>query len=181
MKRLPHSVVGFVVVAMIAASPISQRTFAQSFEWKTETPASQGMSQVKLDAMKADLAARKTSAFLVIRNDKIVYEWYAEGHSATKTHYTASMAKAIVGGVSCCVAMTDGKIDLDDVAAKYIPQWQSDPRKSKITIRQLGSHSSGIEDTSVPGISHPNEPGWKGEFWKRHEVPNDAFTLSRDT
>jgi hypothetical protein len=37
-----------------------------------------------------------------------------------------------------------------------------------------------MEDSSVPGIAHPNEPGWKGEFWKRYEPPEDAFSISRD-
>lgn len=163
----------FVFFAAIAA--------AQAFEWEQATPESQGLSSAKLKALEASLASRKTAALLVIRNDKIVHEWYAETHSATQPHYTASLAKALVGGVSCAVAMTDGKIALDDLASKYIPQWQSHPKKSQITIRHLGSHTSGVEDTSVPGIAHPNEPGWKGEFWKRLDVPHDPFTLSRDT
>jgi CubicO group peptidase (beta-lactamase class C family) len=152
---------------------------AADFEWKTATPESQGMSQTKLDALR-DGIAKTTKALFVVRNDRVVYEWYAEGHAADKTHFTASMAKAVVGGVSCAVAMTDGKISLDDLASKYIKQWQNDPQKSKITIRQLGSHTAGLEDSSVEGTTHTNEPGWKGEFWKRLDPPNDPFTISRD-
>jgi CubicO group peptidase (beta-lactamase class C family) len=154
-------------------------SLAAEFEWQTATPDSQGMSQAKLDDLR-NAIAKTTKALLVVRNDRVVYEWYAEGHGADKTHFTASMAKAVVGGVSCAVAMTDGKLSLDDPAAKYIKQWQADPRKSKITIRQLGSHTAGLEDSSVEGIAHTSEPGWKGEFWKRLEPPNDPFTISRD-
>jgi CubicO group peptidase (beta-lactamase class C family) len=89
--------------------------------WQAATPESQGMSSAKLAALKDDLAGRKTRAFLVIRNDKIVYEWYADGQSPTKTQGTASLAKAIVGGLSLAVAMTDGKIALDDPVSKHIP------------------------------------------------------------
>src|SRR5262249_41247976 len=124
--------------------------------------------------------AKTTKALFIVRNDRVVYEWYGEGHSAEKTLGTASLAKALVGGVSCAVAMTDGKIALDDPAAKYIKQWQSDSKKQKITIRQLGSHTAGLEDSSVAGIAHTQEPGWKGEFWKRLEPPNDPFTIARD-
>src|SRR4051794_40042167 len=152
---------------------------AAEFEWRSATPESQGMSQAKLDALR-DAIAPTTKALFIVRNDRVVYEWYAADHSADKPHYTASMAKAIVGGVSCAVAMTDGKIKLDDPAAKFIKQWQTDPQKSKITIRQLGSHTAGLEDSSVEGVSHTNEPGWKGEFWKRLDPPNDPFTISRD-
>ena len=67
------------------------------------------MSSTKLESAQGCLASRKTKAFLVVRNDRIVYEWYADGHGASKTHYTASMAKAIVGGLSLGVALTDGR------------------------------------------------------------------------
>src|SRR4051812_44174639 len=102
-------------------------TALQADPFTAATPESQGMSSKKLDAMKGDLAARKTKALLVIRNDKIVYEWYAEGHSASAKHYTASMAKAIVAGVAVGVALTDNRLALDDPAWKYIPQWKNDP------------------------------------------------------
>jgi CubicO group peptidase (beta-lactamase class C family) len=126
---MPHYRLHILFSALVTSLlSVAQSADAPPFQWQTASPASQGMSEKQLDAMQADLAARKTAAFLVIRNDKIVYEWYADGHSATKPHYTASMAKAIVGGVSCSVAMTDVKIALDDLASKYIPQWQSDPR-----------------------------------------------------
>ena len=94
----------------------------------TATPESQGMSSKKLDAMKADLAARKTKALLVIRNDKIVYEWYAEGHSAAAKHYTASMAKAIVAGVSVGVALTDNRLALDDPSRHHNPALRGSDR-----------------------------------------------------
>lgn len=152
----------------------------QSFDWHKASPASQGMDEAKLEAMKESLAGRATKAFLVIRNDRIIYEWYQQGHGPNKQHYTASMAKAIVGGVSLAVAMNDGLIALDDQAAKYVPQWKGDPRKSKITIRQLGSHTSGIEDAEADNLPHNKLTGWKGDFWKRPAPPRDPFTLARD-
>ncbi len=158
-----------------ARSPSSEEA-----RWPTATPESQGMSSEKLDALRANLAARKTTGFLVVRNDKIVYEWYGPGHGPTTKHYTASMAKAIVGGVSFGVAMTDGLIALDDRATQYVPQWRDDPRKSKITLRQLGSHTSGVEDAEADDLPHNKLTGWKGDFWKQPAVPRDPFTLSRD-
>jgi len=151
------------------------------FDWQTAPPASQGMSAEKLQELQDSLAAKNTKALLVIRNDRIVWEWYAADHSATRTHYTASMAKALVGGVAVGVALTDGLMNLDDPAAKYIPEWKGDPLKSKITVRQLGAHSSGVEDAEVDNIiPHDQLTGWKGDFWKRLPTPNDPFTISRD-
>ena len=153
---------------------------AAEFQWMTATPESQGISGQKLAALRDDLAARKTSGLLIIRNDKVVCEWYAPGQSARSKHGTASMAKAIVGGVSLALAMTDGRITLDDPAAKFIPQWKDDPRKSRITVRQLGSHTSGIEDAEADKLPHEKLTGWKGDFWKRLAPPLDPFTLARD-
>ena len=150
------------------------------FHWEKASPASQGMDGVKLEAMKDLLVERQTKALLIIRNDRIVYEWYQEGHGADKRHYTASMAKALVGGVSLAVAVSDGGIQLDDKAAKYIPQWKDDPAKSKITVRHLGSHTSGVEDAEANDLPHGVLTGWKGDFWKRLDVPNDPFSVSRD-
>jgi CubicO group peptidase (beta-lactamase class C family) len=170
-----------VAAALLAAGLLLGAPLqAQPFTWQTATPESQGLSSRKLDALKDRLAAHKTKALLVVRNDRIVCEWYAPDHAAGKTHYTASLAKAIVGGLSLAVALSDGRIGLDDRAAKYIPQWQDDRRKSQITLRQLGSHTSGLADANQEGVPHEKLPGWMGDFWKRLDPPNDPFTIARD-
>jgi CubicO group peptidase (beta-lactamase class C family) len=159
---------------------VARAADAKPFEWQTATPQSQGMSVEKLEVLRENLAARKTKAFLVVRNDKIVCEWYAEGVSATTKQGTASLAKAIVGGLSLAVAITDGRIALDDPVANFIAQWRGDPRKSRITIRHLGSHTSGLADAEEDRKPHDALTGWKGDFWKRLDPPNDPFTLARD-
>jgi len=153
---------------------------ADSFQWERATPESQGLSSDRLDALRDSLAKRSTTALLIIRNDKIVYEWYDTHTDFRKPLGTASLAKAIVGGMALAVEITDGKMSIDDLASKYIPQWRDDPVKSKITIRQLGSHTSGIADASERRIAHEDLTGWKGDFWKRLQPPNDPFTISRD-
>jgi CubicO group peptidase (beta-lactamase class C family) len=163
---------------------------AQSFEWKDASPEEEGFSTQKINAMRDTLASHKTTSILVIKNDKIILEWYAPGWDH-KQHGTASLAKALVGGMSLLLALNDGRLQVDDPACKYIPEWKSDPMRSKITIRQLATHSSGIEDAEVTqedldqakarGIvikdQHMDIPGWKGAFWRKDP---DPFTVSRD-
>jgi CubicO group peptidase (beta-lactamase class C family) len=148
--------------------------------WHRGSPENQGFSAARLEALRQGLAARSTKALLVIRNDTIVCEWYAPGQDANTRFGTASLAKALVGGVSFAVATSDSRIGLDDPAARFIPQWRDDPRKSRITLRQLGSHTSGIEDAEADDKPHDQLPGWKGDFWKHLGVPDDPFTISRD-
>jgi CubicO group peptidase (beta-lactamase class C family) len=73
--------------------------------------------------------------------------------------------------MSLLLALNDGRIAAGDLASKYIPAWKSDPKKSKITIRHLATHSSGIEDAEQDNIPHMELPGWKGMFWRKDPDP----------
>jgi len=144
---------------------------AQSMDWATISPAEAGLDPVKLEAWRSSLAAHRTTGLLVIRRGRIALEWYAPEWDADRPHGTASMAKALVGGTSLAVAMSDGRISPDDPASKYIAGWSTDHLKSKITIRQLATHTSGVSDAEQDGIPHDQLPGWKGDFWKRTPDP----------
>lgn len=133
--------------------------------------AQSGLDPAALEAWRASLAAHGTTGLLVMRRGAIAYEWYAPGWNAERPHGTASMAKALVGGTSLLLAVADGRLSPDDLASKYIPAWRSDPRKSKITIRELATHTSGIEDAEQDSIAHDRLTGWKGAFWKREPDP----------
>jgi CubicO group peptidase (beta-lactamase class C family) len=170
-KRTVASLVIMICMAQYALAEQGR------FEWEKAAPESVGMSLQKLDAARDVLSQKGTKTFLVIKNDRIVYEWYAPGFGPKRKHYTASMAKALVGGVSLMLALNDGRLNADDPACKYIPEWKADPLKSKITIRELATHSSGIEDAEQGSIGHMKLPGWKGQFWRQDP---DPFTVSRD-
>ncbi len=146
-------------------------------DWPTATPHDLAMDAAALDAARDRLAARRTKAFLVLRRGQIAYEWYAADHGADVKHYTASMAKALVGGVSLMIALNDGRMQIDDPAWLYVPQWGDHPLRSKITIRHLATHSSGVEDAEGDDLPHGELPGWKGAFWRQEP---DPFTLARD-
>ncbi len=176
MTRIIHSFASWIILAVLAVPAVAQ----QGFEWQSAQPEDHGLSAERLTALRDSLAANKTKALLVVRNDRIVLEWYAEGHSATKSHYTASMAKALVSGVGVAVAVSDGRMKLDDRASKFVSAWRDDPRKRDITIAQLGSHASGLADAHEDGVPHDRLPGWKGQFWRRESPPDDPFTISRD-
>ena len=105
---------------------------------------------------------------------------YAPGYGRTKPHYTASMAKALVGGVSLMMAMDDRRITPDNLASKFVPQWINDPKKNRITVRRLATHTSGIEDAETDNLPHGRLTGWKGDFWKGLPPPTDPFTIARD-
>src|SRR5919106_2592923 len=74
------SLAKFLVCAVAITSVVSLAksvSLAQSFEWQVATPDSQGMSGPALDMLKDRLAAVNTKALFVVRNDRLVYEWYS--------------------------------------------------------------------------------------------------------
>lgn len=160
------------MTSVFAALLFGTACFADAdFPWAVADPAQEGASKAKLEAVRERLAAHKTKAFLVVRHDRIVYEWYSPGNGPHTLCGTASLAKALVGGTSLLVAIDDRRIGPDDLACKYIPAWKGDPVKSRITIRHLATHSSGIEDAEEGDKRHEELTGWKGDFWKRQPDP----------
>jgi hypothetical protein len=107
-RFLSHHPFLAVQLAVAAYAAVVASASAFGFDWAKATPENQGFSSSKLESLRSGLAARGTTALLVIRNDTIICEWYAPGHGPDKQHGTASLAKAIVGGLSLAVAMSDG-------------------------------------------------------------------------
>lgn len=80
-----------------------------------------------------------TIAFLIIKNDSIWYENYAEDYGPDSKTNSFSMAKSIVSAL-LGKAISDGYIkDLDQPVADFYPQF--DPR---LTVGDLSSMSSGL-------------------------------------
>lgn len=169
-------------------SPVDSKV--NSFSWEYDSPENQGFSTEKINALIKIQAELGTKKLLIIRNDKIICEWFAPGfHDSIRTHYTASLAKAVVSGLSLALAMDDGLVSADEPVCNFIPEWRNNDKKSKITIRQLATHTSGIEDAEVSeteqkemtkkGLNpHKDLPGWKGSFWRQD---NNPFVLARDS
>ena len=153
-----------------------------SSDWPTADAEAHGLSGEQLERVRTDLAARQTQALLVMRHDAIVCEGYAPGRDSDQPHYTASLAKSLVGGLALMLTLDDGLLELDAPAADWIPAWRDDPAKSRITVRQLATHSSGLADAAADAAAslHTRQQamtGWQGRFWRREPEP---FTVARD-
>ncbi|MFQ5718404.1 MAG: serine hydrolase domain-containing protein [Acidobacteriota bacterium] len=135
------------------------------------------MSPTRLDDLRDALAERGTRSFLVIRNGRLVYEWYSMDHGPNLRHAAAASTKALVGGLVLAVAADDGRIRLSDPAAQYIPEWREDRVRSKITIRQLASHRSGLQDVNFD-LDRPDIPAWEGQYVEDADS-RYAFALDR--
>jgi CubicO group peptidase (beta-lactamase class C family) len=95
----------------------------------------------KLDSVLADTY---TAAFLIIRNDSIIYEKYFDGFGEQSLLPSFSVAKSFVGTL-VGIASDEGKISVNASITDYIPELKkNDARFEKITIRNLLDMRSGI-------------------------------------
>lgn len=86
---------------------------------------------------------------LIMKGGKIVFEEYQNGHSADAPWMLASGTKSF-SGVMLATAIEDKLVkSFDEKVSETITEWKSDPRKSKVTIRQLLSLTSGIDAGAI--------------------------------
>ena len=90
------------------------------------------------------LASKKSLAFLVIRNDSVVYEHYYHGTSRSSVLASFSVAKSFVAAL-IGIAIQEGSIkSIDQPVTDFIPEMK-DPGFKKVTIGNLLTMRSGIK------------------------------------
>ncbi len=84
------------------------------------------------------------AGMLILRDDEIVYEYYADGITASTPWMTFSVAKTVVS-LLYGAAVKDGYIDsLDDPVTNYLPELEGSAYDD-VTIRHVLQMSSGVE------------------------------------
>lgn len=91
------------------------------------------------------LTLTQTTAFLIIKDDRMIYENYFNGYERDSINTSFSVAKSFVSAL-VGIAIDEGLIDnINDPITKYIPELQDkDSRYSAITVKHLLSMSSGL-------------------------------------
>jgi CubicO group peptidase (beta-lactamase class C family) len=108
---------------------------------------------VNPNAVRAAAAYSRSAggtSFLALQNGQTLLE-----QSAGEPHKIYSGTKAF-WGLAALAAVEDGLLSLDENVANTIPAWRNDPKKARITIRQLLDFSAGLEP--VNGL-HNDNPG----------------------
>lgn len=82
---------------------------------------------------------------LILKDDKVVFEEYQNGHRAETAHMLASGTKSF-SGVMLAAAIEDKLISgFDEKVSDTISEWKTDKRLAAVTLRQLLTLSSGID------------------------------------
>jgi CubicO group peptidase (beta-lactamase class C family) len=113
-----------------------------------DTLASQQSSErtIPTTSFNELLASTQTTAFLVIKDDRLIYENYFNGYKRDSINTSFSVAKSFVSAL-VGIAIDEGLIDsVDDPITKYIPELENkDSRYSVITIENLLAMASGLK------------------------------------
>ena len=127
-----------------------------------------GMDPDKLAGLKQWLldSDKRTFAAVVIRHGYIVLEVERGNSAKTDSRRVASVSKAVCATVLAIASeqsqqrRTPKRMTFADPAFDFIPWAQplSDPRKKKITVRQLLNHTSGI---CPEATGAPNDGTWE--------------------
>lgn len=95
-------------------------------------------------ALEDMLKDMRSTSFLVMRNDSIVWEYYYGEHTDSTASNSFSMAKSITTLLVQC-AIDEGKIKSWDTRVKdYLP-WLEGEYADKLTLRHLSTMTSGLD------------------------------------
>ncbi len=89
-------------------------------------------------------------SLILMKEGEIVYEAYTGIGSPQRAHELASGTKSF-SGIMAAFAVQDGLMEWDELAKETLPEWEDDPIKSLITIRQILWLTSGVRGGNQPG------------------------------
>ncbi|WP_343523019.1 serine hydrolase [Pedobacter sp.] len=99
----------------------------------------------RLIPLKTYLKNGQINAFIVIRNDSVLYERYDKGYSDSTLSTLFSGAKSMIS-IMIGQALADGHIkSLNDKVTQYVPELKSNPAFGQITLKNLLDMKSGLE------------------------------------
>jgi CubicO group peptidase (beta-lactamase class C family) len=91
-----------------------------------------------------------TVAFIIIRNDSLLYEKYSKEYNRSSYVTTFSLAKTLVG-ILTGIAINEGYISgINDPVTKYIPDLKHREQFEGVTIEHLLNMTSGIKESRIP-------------------------------
>lgn len=120
--------------------------------WSTRPPGAYGFDRERLgSAFRSAASLPNLTSLVVARHGRVVGEAYWDGMSAERTVNVKSVSKSVLSAL-VGIALREGHIEsLDEPVATYLPEYFDagiDPRKRRITLRNLLTMRSGLETTS---------------------------------
>jgi CubicO group peptidase (beta-lactamase class C family) len=105
--------------------------------------AASGLDARALDVLLEHADEERSTAVVIVKDGKIAVERYRESYGDAPI-VAMSASKSIVS-LAIGMLVADGKLTLDTTMASLFPEWRGQGPKGKITVRQLLTHTSGLD------------------------------------
>ncbi len=116
-----------------------------------------------LAAARAYAKEKQSLALIVVRGDKVEFEYYGQGAGRDTRFNPQSMSKTVLA-LAVGTAIRDGFIQsVDDRIDKYLPRLSGDPRGA-ITIKNLLQMSAGLAQISTSFEVNADNPAIQQHF-----------------
>lgn len=166
----------------LANEPIAEENLyfppKQSTLWETNSPTALGWDTNKETAIKTYLENQNTKAFIILKNGKIINEWYFNGFDKNQTWYWASAGKTLTA-FTLGQALDKGVLSLSDATSKHLGGgWTSlsPAQEVKITLKHQLSMTTGLDATEFTCVT-PNCLNYTAEAGTRWAYHNGPYTL----
>lgn len=137
-----------------------------SFTWNYSTPEEHGIDSKVIQKVYADLKNKDVRSCIVIKDEKIISEYYIPGYNKNSIFSLQSVSKSITSAL-IGIAIDQGLIkSVDDPAYIYCPQLANakNPVMKTITVKQLLNHTSGLLGTDSKIWNQ-----WRNSFFQKSE------------
>ena len=150
-----------------------------SGNWDTTSATSLNWCQEGLDSLQQFLADKDTKGFIILKEGKIVVEWYFDSFVQDSLWYWASAGKSLTATL-VGIAAQEGYLNLTDTTSQYLGNWTacSATDEQQITILNQLTMTSGLDDTygdcTTPACL--NCLAASGTRWAYHNAPYTLLT-----
>ena len=121
----------------------------EPYNWQEASPSSVGIDPELIEfAIGKAIDLDYLHSILIIKNDKLVVEYYFDGYKPAEPHIVRSVSKSLLS-VFVGLAIREGYIhNINEKIINYIPEYEfmmADERMKEITIRDILTMQSGMK------------------------------------
>ncbi len=149
-----------------------------SDNWETSSLTDLKWNENKLQSLLDFLQEKNSKAFIILKDGKIVVEWYGNNFKKDAIWYWASAGKVLTA-TTVGIAQQSGFLNINDKASDYLEEgWtnMNPNQENKITILNQLSMTTGL-NTIAFDCTDPNCLVFKADASSRWAYHNAPYTL----
>lgn len=149
-----------------------------SATWETLTPTDLGWNIGAEQALYDLLDEKSTKAFIILKDGKIVVEWYFGDHTQNTSWYWASAGKTLTA-FTVGLAQEEGLLSIEDKTSTFLGEgWTSEPldKENLITLWHQLTMTTGMDDLEFDCVT-PDCLTYVADAGTRWAYHNGPYTL----